>query len=141
MSRTLPVWSGGGGPRVVIENHDADAAQAVATLLRDRGFDVAICGGPLREGTSACPLLEEGTCAVVEDADAVLYDLDPDRARDRTLLALMQRWYPGKTVVTELSHAKARRYEDLLADVYVVAPYSPEHLRDAVVEASATTTR
>ncbi|MDX1621884.1 MAG: hypothetical protein R3320_12880 [Nitriliruptorales bacterium] len=136
MTRTLPVWSGGDGPRVVIENHDPDAAQAVARLLRHEGFDVAICGGPVRDGVSECPLLEAGTCAVVEEADVVVYDLDPDRARDRTLLALMQRWYPGKTVVTELSHAKVRRYEDLLAGVHVVAPYSPEHLRDAVVDAA-----
>ena len=80
-------------PRVLIENPNRADLWAHANLLREAGYDVAMCGGPTpepervpwykrlttagvpkeeREERLLCPLVAEGHCPLVEGADVVV---------------------------------------------------------------------
>lgn len=57
-------------PHVLLECPDGVAPASAAHQLADAGCDVTVCSGP--DSTQACPLLEYGTCALVEQADVVI---------------------------------------------------------------------
>ncbi len=44
-----------------------------------------VCPGP-DDRDGGCPIFDGATCALIEGADAVAYDLDLDRADDRLVL-------------------------------------------------------
>lgn len=123
-------------PRVVIESRRADAAQAQAEVLAQAGLDPVICAGPAEHG-AGCPLLEGQPCDLVEDADAVLYDLDLEVLEDRQVLRALGARHPSLPIVTERTTAEVRRFDRDLGRCTVVVPFSSEHTRDAVVAALA----
>lgn len=119
--------------KVVIEHRDVGAAEATAAELRAAGVDATVCAGP--EGLSTrCPLLVGGSCELVAEADAVLFDLDLDDPEERMVLEELRVRYPGKAVVVEASERDARTHAAMLEGLRVVLPFSPERLRDAVLE-------
>jgi hypothetical protein len=64
-----------GKSRVLVENPDRADLLAHADILRDAGYDVAVCSGPtVVEGERACgcPLIDGQGCALVEGADTVV---------------------------------------------------------------------
>ena len=122
-----------GTRRVVIESRDAASAAATAALLGVRGFDTVVCAGP--GGANGCPLVAEGHCTLIEDADLAYFDLDLDDPGERAVLEHMRVRYPSMPVVVEVPTSVARRYDTLLAGCRVVTPYSPEHLEQAIEDA------
>ena len=79
-----------GKPRVLIENPDRADLWAHADVLREAGYDVAMCGGPTaaaepvtwfrrlfgadpeHQERTVCPLVAHGHCPLVEGADVVV---------------------------------------------------------------------
>ena len=120
--------------QVVIESRRPDAAAALASALFRAGMDPLLCKGPLRtEG--GCPLLDGARCALLDRADAVVYDLELDRAVDRVVLKSLVVEHRGMPVITERSTEERRRHGEHLTGCTVVVPFSPEHTAEAVVGA------
>jgi hypothetical protein len=65
-------WSGGDGPRVVVEEEDPALRWSMAESLQRAGYRTATCEGPGLDGRGRCPLVEGPGCPLVEDADAVV---------------------------------------------------------------------
>lgn len=65
--------------RLVIESDHPYQRLADCLTFLDAGVDVVLCGGPAPDQT--CPALDGQPCPVVEDADAVLNDVDDEATR------------------------------------------------------------
>ena len=57
--------------RVVVVNHDPAIAAEQAAMLRQAGYEVEFCGGPVVE---PCPVMQELPCPLVDRADVLVYD-------------------------------------------------------------------
>ena len=66
-------WEWTGRRRVLVESTDG---WAWAPVLREAGYEVAVCSGP-RPG-ELCPLLELGACATASAADVIVSSLPSD---------------------------------------------------------------
>lgn len=121
-------------PRVIIESRDETGARALADALAVAGMDPLVCSGP-DDRDGGCPIFDGAPCALIEGADAVVYDLDLDRADDRLVLKSLVIDHEGLPVVTERSTAEARRHAGSLKHCTVVVPFSPRHTAKAVVGA------
>jgi hypothetical protein len=90
----------GTGPRVLVENGDVASLAAHAAVLRDAGYTVATCTGPVRpqqrtgdrrspasywsdepelrddRDRTVCPIVTGGRCPLVEGADAIITTTD-----------------------------------------------------------------
>lgn len=78
-----PIWEPRRGcARVLVENPDGAEVWAHTEALQEAGYDVATCFGPSVRGRVVCPLVSEGNCTAVEEADVVITttSLDDDRA-------------------------------------------------------------
>jgi hypothetical protein len=62
--------------KVVVER--TGAHWRAAAELQDRGHQVLVCPGPGRGRAHPCPLLSNGACPLVDEADAVVVLVDPD---------------------------------------------------------------
>src|SRR4051794_13145754 len=68
-----PIWRASRGrARVLVENPDGADVWAHTEALQAAGYDVASCFGPSTHADVVCPLVSEGRCAAVEEADAVI---------------------------------------------------------------------
>lgn len=80
-----------GRARVLIENPDGGELWAHADALRNAGYEVATCPGPVQplghERPTACPLAGEAGCPLAEGADVVLTTTDLYES-DRIIRAL-----------------------------------------------------
>jgi hypothetical protein len=147
-----------GRPRVLIENPDGADLWAHASVLREAGYDIAVCGGPSpageprhgfavprpstywenppvkeRHGRSTCPLVSDGHCPLVEGADVVVSTVALAES-DEILQALsVRRWPP---LVVEGTP------DELERDAYVIGdatrlelPVTPNRLLAAVEQA------
>ncbi len=123
-----------GTARVVIESRDSASAAATASTLQARGYDSVVCAGP--GGRDGCPLVSEGRCELIEDADVTYFDLDLDDADERAVLESMRASYPQMPVVVEVPNSVALRHASLLAGCHVVLPYSAERLEQAIEAAT-----
>jgi hypothetical protein len=143
-----------GKARVLIENPDRADLWAHAEVLREAGYDVAVCGGPTaasepvtwfrrlfptgseltesRERT-VCPLVAHGHCPLVEGADVVVSTtaLTDSREIHATLSA---RSAPA--LVVEGTTSDLDRSGDAIGDAVELAiPVLPTQLVDAVERA------
>jgi hypothetical protein len=98
-----------GKPRVLVEDASEAAAMSDYSVFREAGFEVAVCSGP--DGSTACPLVEEGRCELAESADVVLFGLDVDDPTGRAVLHAHLRRYPDGPAVVAL-----RRNEAVVVD-------------------------
>jgi hypothetical protein len=145
-----------GKPRVLIENPDRADLWAHADLLREAGYDVAICGGPVAEvapapwyrrlfpATSAaepterrqrvlCPLVTGGHCPLVEGADVVVSTTQLTDGRE-ILAALSAR--TDLTLVVEGTSAELERERAAIGDsIEITLPVLPQQLVQAVEQA------
>jgi hypothetical protein len=68
-----PIWPARRGrARVLVENPDGAEVWAHTEALREAGYDVASCFGPSARARVVCPLVSDGRCAAVADADVVI---------------------------------------------------------------------
>ena len=143
----------GGKPRVLIENPDRADLWAHADLLRDAGYDVAICGGPVaeiapprwyrrlfsasepvdRRQRVVCPLVTAGHCSLVDGADVVVSTTQLTDGRE-ILAALSARTTP--VLVVEGTSAGLDRERAAIGDsVEITLPVLPQQLVRAVEQA------
>lgn len=139
-----------GKPRVLIENPDRADLWAHAEVLREAGYDVAVCGGPTPapepvtwfrriftagpepQERTLCPLVAHGHCPLVEGADVVvsttsLTDGDEIHAKLRAKSA--------PALVVEGTTAELGGETDT---VEITLPVFPAQLVDAVERARST---
>jgi len=85
-----------GRARVLIEHPDPATVWAEAEAMRDAGYDVAVCAGPTRASDrtskpTACPLLVDGRCALVDHAVVVESPVTEGRLLEAVADALENR--------------------------------------------------
>jgi hypothetical protein len=135
-----------GKPRVLIENPDRADLWAHADLLREAGYDVAMCGGPTAETEhvrwfrrgerTLCPLLAEGHCPLVEGADVVVSTTALIDGRE-ILATLSARSSP--TLLVEGTSSDLERERDAIGgSVEITLPVLPQQLVEAVERARST---
>jgi hypothetical protein len=149
-------------PRVLIENPDGADLWAHAEILREAGYDVAMCAGPAadtervpwfrrrplswvdpqrtegqgrteRRQRTVCPLIAEGHCPLVEGADVVVSTTRLTDSRE-ILATLSARSSPA--LVVEGTSDDLERSDDVIGDaVQIKLPVLPEQIVDAVERA------
>jgi CheY-like chemotaxis protein len=137
----IPTWPGDtSGPRVLLECEDASIQDGAERALRELGYAVAVCGGPATRNAGRCPLVAEGRCGLVEDADVVVHALDPDRDEHCEVLSAIRQHRPDTPVVVEVSSvAGTQDPAALAARHHVRYPMTRESLLAAVEAARAPT--
>ncbi len=128
-----------GKPRVLIENPDGADLWAHADVLREAGYDVAMCGGPTaavpgeHQERTVCPLIAEGQCPLVEGADVVVSTTYLTDGRE-IVAKLSARSSPA--LVVEGTSDDLERNSDVIGDaVRVEFPVLPEQIVEAVERA------
>ena len=145
-----------GRARVLIEHPDPATLWAEAEAMRDAGYDVAVCTGPTKtfehkrsfgvrlrtfadeeappdEARQTCPLLVNGRCSLVDQADVVVSTTDLGESQS-VLAALSNRSAPR--LVVESSKAVLDRGGHEIGDATVVeVPVTEKTLLEAVSEA------
>jgi len=86
-------------PTVLVEIVGPQIAAAVAGVLRDEGYQAAVCGGPGALPTGRCPLVEGRGCPLVEQADVVVHALGLSDPEGRAVLEAHRRSAPGHPIV------------------------------------------
>jgi len=100
----VPVWPRDTSSlRVLVECEDPTVQDGLERALRTEGHATAGCAGPMSRGTGECPLVVDGRCGLVEDADVVVHAFDPDRADLAQVLTAIRRRCPGTPVIVEVS--------------------------------------
>ncbi len=126
-----------GKPRVLIENPDGAELWAHADVLREAGYDVAMCGGPAVQtedhDRTVCPLVTEGRCPLVEGADVVVSTTRLIDSRE-ILATLSARSAP--VLVVEGTSSDLKRDGDVIGDsLEIPLPVLPQQLVAAVERA------
>ncbi len=86
-------------------------------LLEGMGHRVEVCHGPTGHN---CPLLEAGTCALVEEAHGVVFKLDLDREYHRQILQRYRTTLPADTpIAVSVQPGQEQTYAELLDGLYV----------------------
>ncbi len=89
-------------------------------LLEGMGHRVEVCHGPGEGDHAQCPLLEEGTCDLVDAAHGVVFKLDLDREYHRRILATYKRTLPADMpIAVAVRPGQERIYVELLDRLYV----------------------
>ena len=123
-----------GRPRVLVESPDRADLWAHAETLREAGFDVAVCAGPVDptapEGktSTTCPLLSNGRCSLAEGADVLVTSADLVDAEE--LVRAHAR--SGAVVVVESTQAAAPHFGTARV---VTMPVTERRLVEAVTAA------
>jgi hypothetical protein len=123
-------------PRVLVENPDRAELMAHADILREAGYDVAVCSGP-SEGKDrkacGCPLLEGEGCTLVAGADVVVSTASLTGSDD-ILAALREEG--SLPVVFEVSPPDLARYEEMAPSATLLPqPVTAASLEKAVARA------
>jgi hypothetical protein len=87
-------------------------------LLEGMGHRVEVCHGP---GADAhCPLLEEGTCELVNEAHGVVFKLDLEREYHRRILTEYKNTLPDDMpIAVAVQPGQEVTHAELLNDLYV----------------------
>ena len=128
-----------GRPRILVESPDRADLWAHAETLREAGFDVAVCAGPIdptasnEKSATTCPLLSDGRCSLAEGADVLVTSADLLDAEE----LVRARARSGSVVVIESTHAATTR----LGDARRVTQSSSGRLLEAVDRGAAPLAR
>jgi DNA-binding response OmpR family regulator len=129
-------WPWVGQPRVLIEHPDESAGLALASILRQAGYAVAVCPGP--EQSEHCPLTGPEGCAVAHGADVVVSSLGFERPEAREVLQALRSRRPGTPLIVEVPPGDNADWQDLLAGCdLIVSPLQPDELVASVRAALA----
>jgi hypothetical protein len=89
-------------------------------LLEGMGHQVEVCHGPGTGDHMYCPLLEEGTCDLVNAAHGVVFKLDLDRDYHRQILhTYKQRLPDDMPIAVAVQPGQDAAYGELLEGLYV----------------------
>jgi hypothetical protein len=102
---------------VVIEHSDPLAVGDAAAALRNVGFSVRLCPGPVFRRGGDCPVVSNGRCQVTDRADVIVHSLDVEDPFRAAVELSLRRSYPGTPVITGVPAEDA----DLLVDVVIDA--------------------
>lgn len=120
-------WQWVGQPRVLIEHPDESAGLALASILRQAGYAVAVCPGP--EQSEHCPLTGPEGCAVAHGADVVVSSLGFERPEAREVLQALRLRRPGTPLIVEVPPGGKAEWQDMLEGCDVIAsPVQPDEL-------------
>ena len=109
-----PEWrSGHDGKRVLIESDDETQAWRFQRLAELNGWSALVCPGP-GGCTQGCPLLAEGACRAVDEADVVVYNLDLDEVTNRSVLWGHRPFRSMRPVIVASDAPTAATYENVL---------------------------
>ncbi|HVC88330.1 MAG TPA: hypothetical protein VNC40_13015 [Gaiellaceae bacterium] len=143
-----------GKPRVLIENPNRADLWAHANLLREAGYDVAMCGGPApeperiplyrrlttagpsreeRQARTLCPLVAEGQCPLVEGADVVVSTTQLIDSHE--IHAKLSARTTPVLVVEGTSSELAHEHDRLGGSVEIALPAMPAQIVEAVERA------
>lgn len=87
-------------------------------LLEGMGHVVEVCHGP--EGHQGCPLVESGTCELVERAHGVVFKLDLDRPYHREILERYRAAVgPDSPIAVAVQPGQDDTYAELLDGMYL----------------------
>ena len=89
--------------RVLVECEEPTVQDGLERALRSAGHATAACAGPASRGSGHCPLVVDGRCGLVEDADVVVHAFDPDRADLAQVLHAIHDRCPMTPVIVEVS--------------------------------------
>jgi DNA-binding NtrC family response regulator len=124
-------WPWPGHPRVLVESADESADLRLTSALREAGYGVAVCPGPLE--TERCPLTGPEGCAIAHGADVVVSSLGLERAEARDVLQALRARCPNVPLVVEVGAGLGSEWPDLLRGCELVySPVGPEELVAAV---------
>jgi hypothetical protein len=91
----------GKGMRVLIECCDPCLAWAAADELREAGYEVATCWALGGGGPPRCPMVNGGTCRLVEEADVIVRSFAGRELQHRAIVEAVSRAAPGTPVCVE----------------------------------------
>lgn len=118
------------GPRVLIEQTDEARADALVTQIRQAGYSVAVCPGPLPD--VHCPLTGDEGCAAAQGADVVVSGLGLQSGEARDALAALRRRLPKTPLIVEAPPEDAANWPELVEGCEVVNPPAPERLLESI---------
>lgn len=90
--RRRPPWT------LLVESGEPGIEISDFGAFRDNGFSVAACAGPGVDAAE-CPVVRGEHCALLDDADVVLFDLGGDRPRRSAVLHALRVARPDVAVV------------------------------------------
>jgi hypothetical protein len=82
--------------RVLIEHPGSLVRLELTEELRAAGYEVTTCPGPVAPAPRACPLLADGPCPLVDDADVIVNGL---HAEQNAILERQRRVAPETPVL------------------------------------------
>jgi DNA-binding NtrC family response regulator len=124
-------WPWPGRPRVLVESVDESADLRLTSALREAGYGVAVCPGPMEK--ERCPLAGPEGCAIAHGADVVVSSLGLERAEAREVLQALRARCPDVPLVVEVGAGQDGEWPDLLRGCELVySPVAPEELVSAV---------
>jgi hypothetical protein len=89
-------------------------------LLEGMGHRVEVCHGPGIGDHTYCPLLEEGTCELVDTAHGVVFKLDLDNEYHRRILQRYRQTLPADMpIAAAVRPGQEQTYAELLDRVFV----------------------
>lgn len=89
-------------------------------LLEGMGHRVEVCHGPGVGDHTHCPLLEEGTCDLIDAAHGVVFKLDLDRDYHRQILRQYKQKLPDDMpIAVAVQPGQDAQFAELLEGVYV----------------------
>lgn len=89
-------------------------------LLEGMGHRVEVCHGPGVGDHTHCPLLEEGTCDLINAAHGVVFKLDLDRDYHRQILQRYKQTLPDDMpIAVAVQPGQDAQFAELLVGVYV----------------------
>jgi DNA-binding NtrC family response regulator len=124
---------------VLVVHHDIDLADQEADSLRRMGYLVEQCSGP---SSYSCPVMRGETCAAVERADVLVYDVwsTTESGGGQRLVEGLRELHPDVPVVLtapgiELDWVRTAGYHRV---VPLVGVPTAARLKEAIDEAIAT---
>lgn len=118
-------------PRILVENPDQALLWSISETLREEGYEVATCTGPV-DG-ARCPMIEFGYCPLADEADVVISSTKIADARE---LLAAHAYNVRPPLVIEAEPEEVDETARLVPDAVVVAaPLTAERLLGAVAEA------
>lgn len=120
--------------RVVLEGSPDERTGEVLEALQGAGFDVAVCHGPSVE--AACPLVEHGSCSLIDGADAVVNMLGVADEENCEILVELQDVTPRVPVVSVMTENEERTHAGELTRAHPLCkPVAPQAVLDTVIDA------